>query len=47
MFANGISHQDPATSFITKLTAEDQLRHRVAWAFAELLVVTLNQVRLL
>jgi len=44
MFFHSINHQDPAASFITKLTADDQLRHRVAWAFAELLVVTLNQI---
>lgn len=44
MFHAGYIHQDPSTSFITKLTAEDQLRQRVAWAFAELIVVTLNQV---
>ena len=42
---NAIINQDPSISLITKLTAEDQLRHRVAWAFAELIVVTLNQVR--
>lgn len=45
MFYAGFNHQDPAVSFITKLTAEDQLRQRVAWAFAEQIVVTLNQVR--
>jgi len=44
MFYPGYIHQDPSTSFITKLTAEDQLRQRVAWAFAELIVVTLNQI---
>jgi hypothetical protein len=30
--------------YMTKLQAQDQLRHRVAWALSQLLVVTQNQV---
>ena len=33
-----------AAAYVTNLKAEDQLRHRIAWALAELLVVTQNQV---